>query len=200
MWPRYQLDSCVLKTTEASTLLQTEKGIVQISKDALAVPIKLGNQRRGYIFHGHGKLLIDTIIETHEGAVGKPIEKEIIEPFIMLGDIGETQQGFTTASKENLREVGYGNEQEFISKAKDLFDQFSENRRINERQCCGNWDGFVFAFPNSVGKFDILVARGSKLVYKTTNEVFVSNERRVVLKTPNEVIVSNDRKSVVIKR
>jgi hypothetical protein len=196
----YQLDNTILKTTEALTLWQTEKGKVEIDKSTLAIPIKLDDEQKGYIFHGHGKLILDTIVETREGAVGKPVENELSGLFLMLGETEEKQQHFGSAAKEDLAKMGYEIEQEFIDKAKDLFDQFFGRTRAHSRHCCGNEHGVIFAFPNEAGKLDILIAKGSKLVYKARNQTFVSNNDKVVLKTPTEMIVSGkNRKSLVIK-
>jgi hypothetical protein len=201
IWQNYQLDNTILTTNEDLTLWQVDKGVIEINKNALAIPIKLDNQQKGYIFHGNGKLLLDTIVETDEGAIGEPVEKEITEPFLMLGDTEETQQHLSTANKENLTEMGYKSEQEFIAKAEDLFSQFLGRERIHSHQCCrGSVHGFIFAFPNKAEKLDILVANGSRLVYKAMSKVFVSNENKVVLKTPKEVIVSGGRRSIVIKK
>jgi hypothetical protein len=197
----YQLDTTALKTTETMTLWRTEKGTVEIGKNTLAIPIKLDDQQKGYIFHGHGKLLLDTIVETQEGAVGKPVESELNESFLMLGDTEEIQQHFSTATKEDLTKTGYQSEKEFLNKAETLFDQFFGKMRMHNHQCCGNNNGVIFAFPNEAGKLDVLIANGSKLVYKAMNQVFVSNDGKVVLKTPTEVIVSGDnRKSLVIEK
>jgi hypothetical protein len=188
----YRLDSTILKVTEALKLLQSERGIIEMDKNTLAIPIKLDDEQEGYIFHGHGKLLLDTIVETKEGAIGKSVEKEINEPFLMLGNTKDTQDRLSEANKENLAEIGYENEQAFTNKAKNLLDQFLNKRRISSFQCCGKNLGLIFAFPNDAGKFDILLARGSNLVYKAMNKVFVSNKSKVVLKTPNETIVSSE--------
>jgi hypothetical protein len=201
IWQNYQLDNTVLKTTENMTLWQTEKGIVEIGKNTLAIPIKAHDQRKGYIFHGHGKLLLDTIVETQEGAVGKPVESELNEPFLMLVDTEEIQQYLSTATKEDLTKVGHESEKEFLNKADGLFDQFFGKMGIHNHQCWGDNNGVIFAFPNEAGKLDILIAKGSKLVYKAVSQVFVSNERKVVLKTPTEMIVSGDnRRSFVLEK
>jgi hypothetical protein len=197
---KYQLDNTILKTTEALTLFRTEKGIVEISKDALAIPVKLGDELGGYVFHGNGKLLLDTIVETEEGAIGKPIDKEINEPFLMLGSTEEIQPHLNATNKEDVTEMGYKNEQEFMTKAEDLLDQFLGKRSIHRHQHCGNIQGFIFAFPNKAGKLDILVAKGSKLVYKTIDTVFVSHRDKVVMKTVDEVILSHGRKLFTIKK
>lgn len=198
-WQNYQLDNTISKATEDIMLWQTEKGIIKISKNTLAIPIKLGDQRKGYIFHGYGKLLLDTIVETEEGAIGKPVEKEINEPFLMLGDTEEIQQHLSTASREDFTKMGYENPQEFVSNAEDLCNRFFRER-VHSHQGFDEGHGLIFAFQNEAGKLDILVAKGSKLVYKAMSMVFVSNENNVVLKSPREVVCSNNGKSVIIKK
>jgi len=201
MWQNYQLDKTALKANENMILWRTEKGTIEIGKNTLAIPIKLDDQRKGYIFHGQGKLLLDTIVETREGAVGKSVENELNEPFLMLGDTEETQQHLISAAKEDLTKMGYETEQGLIDKAETLFDQFFGKTRMHNHQCCSNNHGVIFAFPNEAGKLDTLIANGSKLVYKAMNQVFVSNDGKVVLKTPTEMIVAGDnRKSLVIRK
>jgi len=197
----YEVDNTVLKTTEPVTLWRTEKGTVEIGENTLAVPIKLDDQRKGYIFHGHGKLLLDTIVETQEGAVGKPVESELNELFLMLGNAEEIQQRLSTATKEDLTKMRHETEQGFIDKAKDLLDNFIGKKVIHNHEHSGNDHGVIFAFPNEKGKLDVLIAKGSKLVYKAINQVFISNNDKVILKTPTEMIVSSEnRKSLVIKK
>jgi hypothetical protein len=198
-WQNYELENTILKATEALTLWKIEKGIVEIDKNTLAIPIRLDDERKGYVFHGHGKLILDTIVETEKGAVGKPVEKEINEPFLMLGKTEETEQRLSTADKEDLKMMSYESEQDFSAKAEALFDRFLGKRILHGHHCCGHIGGFVFAFPNKDGKLDVLIAEGSKLVYKAMDKVFVSNKSKIVLKTPNEVIISNDRRSLVFK-
>lgn len=195
----YLLGITVSKSTEALTLWQTERGIIKISKNTLAIPLKLDNQRKGYIFHGQGRLLIDAIVETNEGAAGNSVEKELNEPFLMLGEPREIQQHLIKASEENLAEMGYKNQQGFEDKAEDLCDRFFTGK-VHSQKGLDEDHGLIFAFQNEARKLDILLAKGSKLVYTTTDMVFVSNENKVVLKRPGEVVVSNNGKSVIIKK
>jgi len=199
MWQDYQLDNTTLKANEVIRLWGADKGVIEIGKDTLAIPIRLGDQRRGYIFHGHGKLILDTIVETEEGAIGKPVEKEINEPFLMLGDTEKVQKRLTTTSKEDLTKMGYENQQEFVAKAEDLYHRFFERGRTFRHRRSGEDHGLVFAFQNKASKLDILVVKGSKLVYKATGIVFVANENKVVLKSPKEVVLSRSGKLFVIK-
>jgi hypothetical protein len=199
-WDDYKLDDTVFTTDEPLTLWQAENGIVEINKNAIAIPIKLDTEQRGFIFQGKGKLLLDTIIETENGAIGKPVEKELNEPFIMLSDTEDIQKHLRNANKQSLAEAGYENEKEFRDKAENLLDKLSERGRIHNAHCCSHhYSGSIFAFPNKADKLDMLIAKGSKIVYKATDKVFVSNKSNVVLKTPEEVIVSHNRRSVITK-
>jgi len=169
--------------------------LVEISKDSLAVAIKLGNEKKGHVFHGNGKLLLDTIVETREGAVGKPIEKEIAQPFLMLGQV---EEHLSAASQEDFVKVGYANQQEFLTKTRVLFDGFFE-RRVHSHQCCNVNHGLIFAFPSEKDKFDLLVTKDSSIVYKSKETVFVSNSDRTVLKSPKEVVCVTNGKAVIVK-
>jgi hypothetical protein len=199
IWQDYRLDGTVVKTNETMMLWQTEKGIVEIGKDTLAVPIKQNSQEKGYVFHGHGKLLIDAIIETEHGAVGKPVEKELDQPFLMLEDTERLQKRLTEAREQDLKRMSYQNPQEFIAKAENLFDQFFRTRDQHRQGFSGSHDT-IFAFPNKNNKLDILVVRDARLVYEALDMVYVSDENKAILKSPNEIVCSSNGRSVVIKR
>jgi len=200
IWQDYQLGNAVSKASEAMTLWQMEKGIVEISKNTLAVPIKLDDKEKGYVFHGDGRLLLDTIVETEEGTIGKPVEKELNEPFLMLGNTEEIQKHLTKAGEEDFAKLGYENQEGFVDRAEDLFNQFFKKEGMHNRQRFDEDHSLIFAFQNKISKLDILVAKGSKLVYKAVDIIFVSNENKVVLKSPSEVVCIGNGKSVIIKK
>jgi len=107
-WQDYQLEDTTLKTSEDKTLWQTERGIVKIRKNTLVLPIRLDGQRKGYVFHGNGELVLDTIVETEEGALGKPVEREVNKPFLLLGAKEDLLPSLDTAQQEDIQKAGYG--------------------------------------------------------------------------------------------
>lgn len=195
-WQNYHLEDTVLKTTETIVLWQAEKGLVEIGKDSLAIAVRLGDEKKGYVFHGQGKLLLDTIVETREGAVGRPIEKEITQPFLMLGHVKEH---LSAPNQEDFEKMSYADQQEFLTKTRELLDRFFENRRVHSHHYFDVNHGSIFAFPNKNSKFDLLVTKDSSIVYKSKDIVFVSNRNKTVLKSPKETICIADGKSVVVK-
>ncbi|MGD8505906.1 MAG: hypothetical protein PVF15_04505 [Candidatus Bathyarchaeota archaeon] len=198
-WKELEIGDTISKTIEATTLWQTERGIIEISENTLSVPLKLDDQQKGCILHGQGKLLIDAIAETDEGAVGKSVEKELHKPFLMLGDTTEIDRHLTDASEEDFAKMGYENQQGFVGNAEDLRDQFFRGK-VHSHKGFGEDHGLIFAFPNREGELDILIAKGSKLVYKATDVVFVLNKDKVVLKSQGGVICAGNGKSVIIKK
>ncbi|MEM2102997.1 MAG: hypothetical protein QXM22_05745 [Candidatus Bathyarchaeia archaeon] len=198
MWKECELSDTVLKANEDMTLWETENGIVKIDKNTLAIPIKRGDKLEGYVFHGNGKLLLDTIVETERGAVGKPVEKEINTPFLMLGDTEKIQPQLKPATKEDLSEIGYTHEEEFKAQAQELCKKFL--RKAHWCPYNGKRNGYVFIFPNETGNEDILLAKDSNIVYKSTNTVFLSSKNRVILKTHNCYVLSRQKGALAVKK
>jgi hypothetical protein len=199
IWQDYELDNVVLKTGEPLKLWQTERGLVEIDKDALSVAVIADGRVRGYVLHGQGRLVLDTIVETEEGAFGKPVERKLSEPFLMLGDIEGAGLHLGAASDEDLARTGYRNQKEFTTTAEDLFYRVLKRRRMHGFHYCGGREGLVFAFPNKVGRLDYLVTRGVKIVYRASNMTFVSNERNLVLKSPEQTVLSHNGKLCIVR-
>jgi hypothetical protein len=198
-WQGYELDSRILKTTEDVTLWKNERGIVEVGTGAVAIQVNLDDQPSGYVFRGNGKLIVDSIVETKHGAVGNPIEKEINESFLMLGELEGGEQYFEVASEEDYTGVGVKDKQEFESEAADLLDKFFKGATRESKKFDRN-HGLFFAFPNEKSQLDILVAKGSKLIYTATDTVFVSKGDQVVLKRAGDVFVSRLGKSVIVTK
>lgn len=199
IWKNYELEDTISKATQDVTLWKTERGILEINENTLAIPIRLDNRQRGYIFHGSGKLLLDTIVETKEGAIGKPVDNKLDNPFIMLGNPEETQKSLTKANEEDLAKMGYKNQEEFVAKAEDLCNQFFHRRVHSSKQFDRN-HGLIFAFQNEEDELDILIAKDSKMVYKAADITFVSKKDKVVLKSPDEVVCQGNGKSVIVHK
>jgi hypothetical protein len=195
----YHLGDAILKAPEDAKLWQTEKGIVEIGKNTLAIPVISHDHVKGYIFIGHSKLLLDTIVETKEGAVDKSVEKETHELFIMLGNAELIGRKLKLASSEDLSEAAHADRQELMAKAEEILERFPKNGGIHSCQCLYDNNGRLFAFQNEAGNLDILLAKDSKIVYKDMDTVFISNKEKAVLKS-RDVVYIGGGKSVVVKQ
>ena len=192
----YRLSNEPSKIVEDATLLKNERCIVDALRGTLALPILIDEKVQGYVFHGTGKLVVDSIIETTKGAVGKPTIKDLKHPFMMLGGAEEIKDDLGNADTSDLQNAGYERVDAFIEHAEELC-----GRLLKEKHCHVDFNGKdarLFAFLNGEGKLDILVSKNDKLVYKSEKRVYISKGSKSVLQRPGEIIVSRKGKTVVI--
>jgi hypothetical protein len=196
-WEDYQLDSEVSKVSEDMVLWKNDKGIIEISGGSLAIRVIVDSHPCGYVFHGKGKLLIDTIVETNKGAVGKSVERVLDEPFLMLGSLDD--QKLEDVKSEDFSLLGYENKEQVSSKAEQLLAKFFEKSNHKHSRFLEGDRGFIFAFLNDKGKLDILVSKDDKIVYTSTDKVFVSKGEKIVLTSRGKVIALKSGKSIIVE-
>lgn len=192
----YELGEKPLKLLQDRTLFKNERCVVDASKDTIALPITLDEKTEGYIFHGVGKLLLDTIIETSRGAVGKPIERDLQMPFLMIGETEQITESLGQADSRDLSKLGYESPEAFSKKAEELLRSLFA-RRYSSIDLDGK-EASIFAFENANAKPDVLVTKEDRLVYTSRRNVFVFKGDKGVLKRPGEILVSRKGRAIVI--
>jgi hypothetical protein len=197
MHDHYELEKTVLRSDEAFTLYRVEKVSVEIEKNMFAVPIKVKEEKVGCVFVGQGKLLVDAIVETDEGAFGKPIERVLSEPFLMLGNTEQTSQHFSPASHDDLKRATV-DEKTLLDRAQGLLDRFSSKSAVHGREDLDNHSGWIFAFSNGENALDHLVSKGSELVYNDKDMSFVSKGDKSILRSSEKVVLSHHGRSFVV--
>lgn len=193
---RYQLGEVPLKTVEDITLLQNERCLTKVFKDTLCLPILVEEETTGYIFHGTGQLMIDSIVETKRGAVGKPTIKDLKQPFIILGNTEKIENNLVSADSTDLNKLGYKGIEGYVEMADRLCERLL--RKGTNRLTLDMKDTLVFAFAEPKDEFDMLVSKGDSLVYTSREKVFVSKRDKTVLKCPEHVVVTKRGKTVII--
>lgn len=193
----YELDSEIFKSNEDLTLCRSDKVLVETNKGTLVVAIKDKERKVGYVFVGHGRLLVDAIVETGRGAFGKPIDRELKEPFLMLGNKEEIGQSLNTAGSDDLARIGLKHE-EFLEKGQNLLDSLSNKKTDCAFDCSSEFKGLIFAFPANESRLDSLVAKDSKLVYTAKDMVFLSNGSKSIRTKSGQVVLSSDGRSLCV--
>ncbi len=194
----YRLDDKPLKLLEDLTLFKNERCIVNAFKGTLALPMKFNEETLGYIFHGKGKLLIDSIIETSRGAVGKPTERDLKEPFLMLGDAKEISNNIDFADASDLAKLGYESTQCFIERVDEASQRFLGRKFRNRCWNLNIKNSCLFAFMDEKNGYDTLISKRDKLFYSSDEGMYVFKGNKGILKRHGEVIVSKMGKTVCI--
>jgi len=196
MYSGFELGNTVYKFVEDVTLLETDKCIVKVFKDSLVLPLTFGNVQ-GYFIHGKGRLVVDTIIETRKGAFGKPTDKELKEPFIAFGDVGEIKEKTAEAEPSSLTVLGYRDVEALREKAEEICREVL--RKTTFHRDFEKEGKRVFYFLTEGDSYDVLVSKDNgKLVYVSKGKVFVFSDRKSLFTGFGEVVVSKGDKTVIV--
>jgi len=190
------LGNDVYKVTQETTLIRNPKCLVTVQEGTLAAPLYIRDKPAGYVFHGVGRFSLDAIIETRRGALGKPIAKELGDPFIMLAR-EDFSSSMSPATTEYLARVGYENAEGFIERA------FKVCKRFLDHDCHVNlkpWSDSkkIFAFPQN-DKFEILASSDESTTYVAKDGVYVFKGNEQVLTGSKEIVVAKYGRLVAIK-
>jgi hypothetical protein len=188
---KIELENTILKLNQQETLWQADKGVVKANEGTLIVPIRKGDTRIGYILLGDCTLILDTIVETLQGAVGKPIEEQLKDPFLMLAQDSSLRS--TNADTEDIVKMGYKDTQDFKDKIGTLANHVLGDRHIGCHYHSPNSQSRIFIFTKDDHKFGILVATSSHVVYKTKGLTFIANENHIILKSPETTTIASSR-------
>lgn len=178
----------IRRLNENVSLMKTDKALIEVNAGAILVSVGIDQVQRGYVLHGEGTLAVDVIVETADGAVGKPIQKILNEPFLALMSTFLVEERLTVPFDQDLKAFGYVNEEAFRTRADDLCRMFfgiSDNHFSNRGD-----GGFVFVFPRKNGRPDLLVADHDRLVFKSREIVFISNGHKAILKSSEGFLVA----------
>jgi len=189
MMQHYEVEDTILRSNAELTLTRSDKVSLEIKKGTLTLPVKVADKRRGFIFLGEGKLLIDAIVETERGAVGKPVQRELRELFLMLGNTEETSKHLEKASDDDLRRNDF-TEKTLLAKAQDLLAKFMGKEGAHGSEHFRQSEGSIFAFPNEESNLDLLLLNGPRLIYTTKDMAFICDGDKSVLNTPRQVFLS----------
>jgi len=190
------LGNNIYKVYQETTLIRNSKCLITIQEGTLAAPLYVRDKPAGYVFHGMGRFGLDAIVETRQGALGKPIAKELGDPFLMFAR-GDFTSFMSPATAEDLAKVGYENAEVFIEGALKLCKSFLDyGRHLN----LGSWSDNkkIFVLPQT-DKFEILVSTDDSTTYVAKGGVYVFRGNEQVLTGSREVLVAKHGRLVAIK-
>ena len=191
-----KLGSQPQRLTEDLILLQNEKCIVKASTGTLTLQVLVEDEVRGHFLVGKGQFTLDAIVETPQGAVGKPVVKNLNTPFLAFGPITNIKNSSVPATLEEISSMGYAGLEDFLARANETLHQFLGNSH-------GHWhferNSHLLAFSNEDERWDILISEGSKLVYTSKDNVYISKDNsKSLIAQPESIVVKGNGKTVII--
>lgn len=194
-----RVGEAVFRLEESFTLFRNDKCIVKIYDGAIVIPLYFNGENVGYFFHGEGTFLLDAVIETPRGALGKPIEREIETPFIMVAStskIKEIREKLREAEDENLAQKGYADAREVVETAKELCNTMFRKSRFCKHP---ELQSYVFGFQRKdTERPDMLVAKGDKLVYIRGENIFAFKRGKSIMIKPKQAGIAKNGKIIAV--
>lgn len=179
MW---RLEETAYKLERTTSLLESPKCRLEVGEGALLAKVFLEGRHAGYVIRGPVKYAVDTVLETPEGAVGMPVKREGEHMFMYLRHPPPEVELTPVVNEEFLRE------------ARDLCE------RLFKRSECKPWGGHIVVFP-ARGGFEVLVVKGDKLTYTSSQRVFVSSisgEKEVLVEKAGGLVIIRKGDSVLV--
>lgn len=191
---RWDLGKTTLMLLGDTTLLKTERCLVTLNRDALALPLLLDGEVRCYAFKGCLRLLLDAIIETDERALGKAIEEELRRPFLMYGGVEEVEHQLREAAERDLFEAGYKTVEEFRGEVWNAFKHFF---RGEYQEGWRRGDSKVFIIKNRRDDHDFLVSNSNRLVYLHEGDIYIFGKEAVVKERDGLFVLSKKGRIII---
>lgn len=160
----YVLKSAIDLVKHEICSLVFEKGLV--------AKIFQGDEHIGYYFRGRGSLVIDTVVETVNGAVGEPTS-DVFSRALSISP-NPPELGLEEAGEGALNEYGYRGVQDFLGEASRVLD------RLVKPGYCQPFlpeDLEIFVLRSGSVKHT-LVIKGRRLIYASGRRVFIYRDKK----------------------
>ncbi len=86
-----------------------------------------------------------------------------------------------------------------LDRAQGLLDRFSRGRIVHWHEHMFGGKGLIFAFSGDKEELDILLSKGSKLVYATKDMSFLTDGDKSILTRFGQVILSHHGRPFVVE-
>lgn len=186
------------KLSKDLTLLQNEKCLITVRGGTLALPILVEGNPRGYFFIGMGQFILDAIIDTPKGAIGKSLFADLNRPFLMFSADNTIVEDLVPASDQDVSNIGNANLEDFLLKANDVFAHIT---MVHNKYLKVEKGTQMFAFFSPDKTWDILLAKEDKLIFTSRNKVYIFKDLVGDTKSnPQHIHFAENGKTVIIEK
>ena len=180
------------RVANPTDIARSEKALLGVNEGSLYFPVFYQNREVGGIFIGYGQAILDAIVETSRGALGKSYEFFWNGSLVLLSEDGEwTPPSTGPVRKGDLQEFLLSSEDEAQERAQSIFERFILNNQ--------NWIADHFFLRNRGWMATILDTQRGKCHIIASDDRFVVKigQLKVVL-TRNKLVHKEGRKKVLV--
>jgi hypothetical protein len=168
----------VMITAGSYELISTEKALVNLSEGCVWIYVVNNGERVGIAFAGHGRLAVDAITETDDGAIGKSVATGLEGMQLFLGET-QIERISREATLLEMEHLGYSGSEDFISAVDSIIkNKVNGDTKVNVE----NQESNVLIGIGEDEKAIVLVTTEGKedLVFSYGKNVHVVGEKEMV--------------------
>ncbi len=180
------------KVSDPTDVARSEKALLNVSEGTLYFPVLQNDIEIGGIFIGAGQVLIDAIIDTSRGAIGKSYEFVWNGSLLLLtNDAKWSPPAVEPVKHKDLKVFLLDSSEEAQARAKEIFYRFyNENRDFVSDTFISRNRGWIATILDKQRGKSGIVASDDRLVMKL-------GDLKVVI-SGNKLIQKEGRKKIVI--
>ncbi|MDO8056606.1 MAG: hypothetical protein Q6361_07070 [Candidatus Hermodarchaeota archaeon] len=180
------------RVANPTDVARSEKALLGVNEGTLYFPIFYENREVGGIFIGYGQMIVDAIVETNRGALGKSYEFFWNGSLLLLTEDGEWLPPSTSpVRKGDLHEFLLSSEEEAQERAQCIFERFIDHNR--------NWITDTFFMRNHGWLATILdTQRGKCHIIASDDRFIVKIGQLKIVLTGNKLVHKEGRKKVLV--
>jgi len=189
------------KIDATAEIARTEKALIQVDSNSLYFPIIRAGVEVGGVFLGSGKVIVDAIVETRRGAIGKSEELIWNGSLILISTSVEwIPPSILPVSDKDLEYHQLKSKDEAREQAQQIFDR-------NLAEASSRFDDFfvlrrhgwcVIILDKEHGKIHILASK-DRIVMKHPNSSLIIKGNRMVKKEGHKKVIIAGRRGHILR-
>ncbi|MFX0168718.1 MAG: hypothetical protein ACFE89_05080 [Candidatus Hodarchaeota archaeon] len=180
------------RVANPTDVTRSDKALISVNEGTLYFPIFYQNHEVGGIFIGYGQVIVDAIVETTRGALGKSYEFFWNGSLFLISEDGEWSPPSTEPVRErDIHEFLLSSVDEAQERAQNIFDRFLDQNR--------NWFTDTFFQRNRGWIATILdTQRGKCGIIASEDRLILNIGQLKLILTGNKLVHKEGRKKVLV--
>ncbi len=189
------------KVDAMAEIARTEKALIQVDSGSLYFPIIRASVEVGGVFIGSGKVIVDAIVETKRGAIGKSQELIWSGSLILFSmSVEWVPPSILPVSNKDLELHQLKSKDEATEQAQQIFER-------NLTEASSRFDDFfvlkrhgwcVIILDREMGKIHILASK-DRIVMKHPNSSLIIKGNRMVRKDGHKKLIITGQRGHILR-
>lgn len=200
-WDDLVLGALAGKVSETIEIARSKKALVEVTAGTLYFPVLFEEIEVGGIFIGSGRFVVDAIVETRQGAIGKSHDYSWDGSLLILSSGGEwTPPSVKLVQDKDLKSYHLKTTDEAKERATQILDRFTESKfGWFSESYIRRGKGWRVTILDKERGVTHLIAKQTRLIMKHSDTKIVLDGNRLLQKQGERKIVVASRWGPIVR-